>query len=485
MSASEYRKIGAMKSVADFRESLSDLGIDLPCDDEILPAPQSPLAQPIEVMGRTLGNRFAVQPMEGWDAARDGRPTERVRRRWRRFGLSGAKLVWGCEAVAVRFDGRANPNQLLLTESTAADIAALREDLVQAHVEATGASDDLLVGLQLTHSGRFSRPDGEPRPTILYHHPLLDRRVGIGPDYPVMADDEIWALIEDFARAAALARECGFDFVDLKHCHGYLGHEFLSAHTRAGEFGGSLENRTRFLREVVARVRARAPGLGIAVRLSAYDLAPYVPDPDQSRPGRPGPGIPESFCECTPYRYGFGVDPDQPTEIDLAEPCALMEQMRALGIRLVNLTAGSPYYTPHIQRPALYPPCDAYGPPEDPLVGVARQMHVTRYLKELCPDMAFVGTGYTYLQDYLPNVAQAAVREGWTDFVGLGRSMLAYPELPRDVLSGRPIDAKRLCRTFSDCTTAPRLGLPSGCYPLDPFYKTSPDTRTLAQRKRR
>jgi len=87
--------------------------------------------------------------------------------------------------------------------------------------------------------------------------------------------------------------------------------------------------------------------------------------------------------------------------------------------------------------------------------------------------MMFVGTAYSYLQEFLPHVSQAAVREGWVDSVGLGRITLSYPELARDVLQGRPLDRKRFCRTFSDCTTGPRNALPSGCYPLDNHYKKS------------
>jgi 2,4-dienoyl-CoA reductase-like NADH-dependent reductase (Old Yellow Enzyme family) len=176
---------------------------------------------------------------------------------------------------------------------------------------------------------------------------------------------------------------------------------------------------------------------------------------------------------------------DHPTEIDLTEPLELVGMLRDLGITLVNITAGSPYYNPHIQRPALYPPSDAYLPPEDPLVGVARQMYVVRTLKEQCPGLLTVGTAYTYLQEYLPHVAQAAVREGWTDCVGFGRLALSYPELPADLLSGVGLKTKKLCRTFSDCTTAPRNGLPSGCYPLDPDYKRSPEAVRLAEIKKK
>jgi 2,4-dienoyl-CoA reductase-like NADH-dependent reductase (Old Yellow Enzyme family) len=493
MIIGDYPKIATFKSAAAFRAHLDELGIAIPVDDDIRQGTDSPLAQgfpvPLGDASRTVfnvANRFAIHPREGWDGTTDGAPSDNTIRRWKRFGESGAKLIWGGEAVAVRPDGRANPNQLVLSGENMGPIAAPREALVHSHREAMGDDSGLLIGLQLTHSGRFARPVDKKRlePAILYHHPILDRKFGLPDDYPVLTDDDIRGLIDDFVIAAKRAHQCGFHFVDLKHSHGYLGHEFLSAFTRPGPYGGSLENRTRFLRELVAGIRSEAPGLGIGVRLSAFDLVPYQPDPYQSSEGMLGPGIFENYCGAMPYRFAFGVNQDQPTDIDLTETVALFEILRSLDIRFLNLTAGSPYYNPHIQRPALYPPSDGYQPPEDPLVGVARQMEVVRYLKQLFPDFALVGTAYSYLQEFLPHVAQPAIREGWVDFVGLGRLVLSYPELPKDLLSGNSVQTKRLCRTFSDCTTAPRNGLVSGCYPLDPHYKKSPDMAILARIKK-
>jgi NADPH2 dehydrogenase len=290
-----------------------------------------------------------------------------------------------------------------------------------------------------------------------------------------MQDDEIDRLIEDFVASAKLAQEAGFDFVDVKHCHGYLGHEFLTAIDRPGKYGGSFENRTRFLRNVVAGIRNAAPGLDIGVRLSAFDFIPFQPDLENERQGR--------AAEYNgSYPYAFGGD-GSGVGIDLTEPLAFLDLLEELGIRLVCVTAGSPYYNPHIQRPALFPPSDGYQPPEDPLVGVARQIGVTAALKRARPEMIMVGSGYSYLQDWLPNVAQAVIRSGGADFVGLGRMVLSYPELPADVLAGRPYQRKRICRTFSDCTTAPRNGLISGCYPLDPYYKERPEAEELTQIK--
>lgn len=471
-----YRKVAQLRSADDFRSHLASIGVQLPFDETVISGPDSPLAQPCVVQGRTIGNRFAVLPMEGWDGTPDGHITELVKRRWTHFGESGAKLIWGCEAVAVRHDGRANPRQLVINSDTAGELAALREHLADTHRQRYSRSDDLLIGLQLTHSGRFARPDADGRlkPHILYHHPLLDKKFHTPADYPVMSDGEIEQLIEDFVRAAVLAQQAGFDFVDLKHCHGYLGHEFLSAVERPGSYGGSFDNRTRFLRELVAGVRRDAPALQIGVRLSAFDWIPLRAGADET-------GVPEDWDGV--YPYAFGGD-GTGMGINLAEPHAFLNLLQALDIRLVCITAGSPYYNPHIQRPALFPPSDGYQPPEDPLAGVARQIAATAQLKQAHPDLVVVGSGYSYLQDWLPNVAQYVVRAGLTDFVGLGRMILSYPELPADILSGSPLQRKRICRTFSDCTTAPRSGLVSGCYPLDEFYKTRPEAARLDAAKR-
>jgi NADPH2 dehydrogenase len=478
-------RIGSVKDVARLQEHLASLGLAIPCDAEILSGPDSPLQVPIRAERIEIGNRIAVQPMEGWDGTRDGNPTENTIRRWRRFGRSGAKLIWGGEAVAVAPDGRANPNQLLIALHTERGLAQLRAALIDEHRHTTGSDKGLLIGLQLTHSGRYSRPNGHdcPEPRIAYHHPILDRQLNLS-DAPVLTDAEIDAIVAKFHMAASMARKLGFDFVDIKHCHGYLGHELLGAHTREGRYGGSFENRTRFLRQIVQGIRAIAPGLHIGVRLSAFDLVPFRQDATGSSNGKRRAGIPENYENLIPYRYGFAVNPLNPLEPDLSETIRLLSLLQDLNIRLVNITAGSPYYTPHIQRPALYPPSDGYAPPEDPLVGVGRQMEATHFLKQKFPNLIFVGSAYSYLQDFLPHVAQAAIRLGWVDAVGLGRMVLTYPEILWEAMEGRTIERKRICRTFSDCTTAPRKGLPSGCYPLDDYYKHSAQAEQLRKLKK-
>ncbi len=404
MSPQPILRLGTVKNVAAFQAHLHSLNVVIPCDAALVSGEQSPLRWPLLSGEIKIGNRIAVQPMEGWDGLADGNPSQNTIRRWQRFGHSGAKLIWGGEAVAVSHQGRANPNQLLAAPHTQKSLGKLRATLIEAHRSTAGSDDSLLIGLQLTDSGRYSRPNahGRPEPRILYRHPLLDRRVGLPGDYPLLTDADVEGIIENFHRAALMAWKLGFDFVDIKHCHGYLGHEFLSAHTREGRYGGSFENRTRFLREVVQGVRSVAPGLHIAVRLSAFDSVPFQPDPERSSNGKPGPGIPETRKDLIPYRWGFGVDPLNPTESDWSEPIRFLSLLEELGIRLVNLTAGSPYYNPHIQRPALYPPSNGYLPPEDPLLGVVRQMDATRRLKQQFANLIFVGTGYSYLQDFLP-----------------------------------------------------------------------------------
>lgn len=489
-SVPEFPRLSRFKTPEDFHAHVVALGLALPLDDCILTAAAgSPLAQPIDVLGRRVGNRWCVHPMEGWDGTREGGPSELTLRRWERFGRSGAKLIWGGEAVAVRHDGRANPHQLVAADHTQAGLAQLRETLLTAHRERFGSTDDLLLGLQLTHSGRFSRPNesGRPEPWILYHHPILDTRVGIRPDDDsrILSDEQIDRLIDDYVAAARIAAGVGFDFVDVKACHGYLGHEFLSAHTRPGRYGGSLENRTRFLRDVIERIREACPGLGIGVRMSVFDSVPFEDDPESRVTNRKGVGRPAAYQGCLPYRYGFGVNERDPLVPDLREPIEVLAKLRAMDVRLINATCGSPYYVPHIQRPAYYPPSDGYQPPEDPLVGVARQVETVRQLKRRFGDLVIVGTGYTYLQEFLPLVAQAVVRSGWADLVGIGRMVLSYPEMPADCLETGRLNVKAICRTFSDCTTGPRHGLVSGCYPLDDHYKSLPAAATLRDIKSR
>ncbi len=375
----EYPKVAQLKSVAAFRARLAELGLSLPVDEQILTAAAgSPLAASIELGGFRVGNRWCIHPMEGWDANRDGTPSEHTLRRWRNFGQSGAKLIWGGEAAAIEPDGRANANQTLAIASNREGLRQLLSVLREAHRKSFGRDDDLLVGLQLTHSGRFCRPEGDYRPRIAYHHPLLDAKFNIRADDQavVLSDDELERLIDSFVASARLAYDVGFQFVDVKACHGYLLHEFLSARRRPGKFGGDFEGRTRLLLSIIGRIRNELPRLMVGVRLSIFDTLPYKTSRDV--------GEPIEYQHLLPYEFGFGVDANEPLRYDLSEPIELLRLLKGAGVVAVNLSAGSPYYNPHVQRPAIFPPSDGYQPPEDPLVGVARQIEVARSARRPC-----------------------------------------------------------------------------------------------------
>ncbi|MSR75743.1 MAG: NADH:flavin oxidoreductase [Planctomycetes bacterium] len=425
-----------------------------------------PLAQPISVEGRLLPNRFAMHPMEGWDATENGEPSEFTMRRWRHFGRSGAALIWGGEAYAVVPEGRANPRQLCRhpQADNAGTLALLRAQVLAGRVEANCGDEPFLLGLQLTHSGRFAVPQiGKPRPRPAQRHPLLEQRYPTHANAELISDAELDDLILAYAATAKLAWNAGFDFVDLKACHGYLVHDLLGAHDRAGCYGGSFANRSRFLRMLVESVRSECMGLGIGVRLSAFDRVPHETDPT-TRLGHP-------MNHGTPWRHSFGVDQKQPSKADFSEPVELVRNLERMDVRLWNVSAGSPYWCPHAQRPAVFPPSDGYQPPHDPLQDVAALFAAAAAVRRAAPGLTVVSTGATYLQEWLPHVVEAQIASGNCDFVGLGRMLLSDPDYPRRYLREGRTERRLLCRTFSECTTAPREGRISGCYPLDPLYR--------------
>lgn len=474
-----FRPPGHFRDPASFRARWQAVDPTMDLVDDLRGA-DGPLGSEATIFGKTVANRWAIHPMEGWDGEASGGPSDHTLRRWRHFGKSGAGLIWGGEAFAVAEEGRANPRQLYLNPGidVPAALSDLRSAILKGREEAGVLEEPCAIGLQLTHSGRFSRPTASgPAARAAYRHPLLDPRSRLDESGRVLTDGELEGIGEQFVAAARLASAAGFDFVDVKCCHGYLLHELLGAHMREGPYGGSFENRTRLFRRIVEAVRAECPDLDIGCRVSIVDLVPFVPSEE-------GPGRPEEHSGLLPYTYGFGIDADDPTRPDFHEPARFLELLRDLSISAVNLTVGSPYYNPHIQRPAAYPPSDGYQPPEDPLHGVAFQLDAVRRCKAAAPDLQMVGSGYTYLQEWLPHVAEFEVEQGHVDFVGLGRMVLSYPELPADALARRPFDRKKFCRTFSDCTTAPRNGMLSGCFPLDDYYRALPEAQRLKDLKR-
>jgi 2,4-dienoyl-CoA reductase-like NADH-dependent reductase (Old Yellow Enzyme family) len=391
---------------------------------------------PLAVGGRTAGNRFAIHPMEGCDGTLDGAPEDLTFRRWARFGGGGAKLLWG-EAVAIDPDARANTRQLLLSE---ANLSALERMVALARSE-HGPASDFLVGLQLTHSGRWSYPT----PLVMFHDPAL-RNNG-----RIITDAELDRLQDLYVRAALRARDIGVDFVDIKQCHRYLLSEMLAARTRPGKYGGSIENRTRFVREVLARLAHEAPDLIRATRMNFFDGVPYRKN--ASGIGEPIPGATENYLE-------------------LDDAIDALRLFRDSGLQLVNVTAGCPYFNPHVGRPADKEPPDGYGAPEPQLVGVARHFQLAEAARRACPDVPVVGTGYSYLRQYAVEAGEANLRDGRVSAVGMGRGAIAYPDFARDV----HMDKRKVCITVSYCTTLMRAKgneqgqYAAGCAPRDPVY---------------
>ena len=450
------------KSSQSLRDDARRLGLNVELDDDL-----TPLREPLRVSGRKVGSRLAIQPMEGCDGNLDGTPGELTLRRYRRFGAGGAKLIWG-EACAVVPEGRANSRQLLINESTAPALEQIVITCRRAHVEFCGSDHDLLIGLQLTHSGRYSFQ----RPILARHDPLLDPRTildkatgaSVTQDSPLIGDDELDRLLEVYAAAASLAYRIGFDFVDLKQCHGYLLNELLAARTRPGKYGGSFENRCRWICALAARIRDDNPGKLVATRLNVHDGLPYLKGPD-------GQGVP--LPVAGPVFSCWGSRDDDPLVPDLTEPIALVGKLREAGVELVNVSLGSPYTSPHLVRPFEYPPPDGYETPEHPLVGVDRHFRLTAEIQRAFPDLAVVGSGYSWLQAFAAQAGAANVPAGRTTFVGIGRGALSQPDFGRRIMAGETLDRKRLCRTFSYCTALMRskhndLGqFATGCPPFD------------------
>ncbi|MBM3190490.1 MAG: NADH:flavin oxidoreductase, partial [Chloroflexi bacterium] len=432
------------KSLEELLAAASALGLKLPAAEDL-----APLARRVRIGSRWTPNALTIHPMEGCDGAADGRPDELTFRRYVRFARGGAGLLW-FEATAIVQEGRANPRQLLLTPDSAPAFARLREEALAAGREVNGSDYQPLTTLQLTHSGRYSRPVDKPAPIIAHHDGLLDKALGIPEDHALISDEALDRLQDRWVEAARLAQACGYDGVDIKSCHRYLLSELLAAHTRPGRYGGSFENRTRLLRSVVQRVRDELPDLALTIRLNVYDGHPYP--------------------------WGWGVSREDPTMPDMTEPLRLIGLLREAGAAAINITAGNPYYTPHINRPFDQNVVGGYTPDEHPLVGVARLIGLARQAKEAYPDLVVMGTGYSWLRQYLGNVAAAVLARGWADLVGVGRGAFAYPDYARDLLTQGAMDPRKCCITCSRCTQIMRDHGRSGCVPLDrevygPIYR--------------
>jgi len=375
--------------------------------------------------------------MEGCDGDAQGRPERLPYRRYDRFAAGGAGLIWA-DAIAVIHEARANPRQLWLHEGSREAFAAMVTRIRQKAAEANGAGHRPVVVAQLTHSGRYSKPEGVARPIIAqrdpYRDPLApqqrpdpDRKSRIPEDWPLVTDEYLDKLQDAYVEAARIAFEVGFDAVDIKSCHGYLINELLACHNRPGKYGGSFENRTRFVLEVIDRIRAKLGDRArVVTRLGVYDAIPYP--------------------------YGWAVDKDDYTKPDLTEPKKLIALLRQRGVSLINITVANPYYNPHVGRPFNEPIVGGYAEPEHPLVGVERLVRITGEIQQAFPDVAFVGTGYSWLRTLFANVGAGNKAKGLVTLVGAGRMGFAYPGFARDIVNDGRMYPDKVCVGCSACT---------------------------------
>jgi 2,4-dienoyl-CoA reductase (NADPH2) len=410
------------KSKEELINKAKQLGFDLPFDEDI-----SALLSPIIIEDHNISNRLVIQPMEGYDSSKDGSPSDLTRRRYLRYAEGGSGMVW-FEAVAVSHQGRSNPRQLWLHQENIDNFEFLCRDM-KKHALAHNKNQMLVI--QLTQSGRYSRPAGKPEPLVPQLNPILDK----GTPY-ILTDDDLKRIQDQYVAASRLALLAGFDAVDIKACHGYLIHELLSSKNREGSIYGGPETykRFRFLLETIDRIKAEVPGIILTVRLNIYDA----------------------------YKGGFGVGIDEISP-DFTEPEMLISELRLRGIRLLNITMGSPYYNAYVTRPFDNPLPGVLPPDEHPIIGVMRMINGTSKIQQKFPDMHIVGSAYSYLRQYAPNVGAAVIKKKDAALIGFGRNSFAYPSFANDLLTNGYADPDKVCITCSGCTRLIRNLRPGGC----------------------
>lgn len=415
------------KTLEELKNDMDNLNINFPVEKDL-----DVLMEEVKVGNKVIPNRFAIHPMEGADGNNDGTPGELTLRRYKRYAEGGAGLIW-FEAVAVNETGRANSSQLYINEDTVDEIKDMVDTVRKRAHEVMGDAFNPYLVIQLTHSGRF----GENR-DILFHQDLVDNAARVSKDKEVMNDGELEQLEEDFLKAAKLARKAGFDAVDVKACHRYLLSENLAAHTREGKYGGSYENRTRLLKNALKKI-SNEVDIDLAVRLNIFDSIPYP--------------------------YGWGTDEDG--NEDHSEPKRLVRELEEIGVKLINITAATPYIYPHINRPYDLPGNLGYEPPEHPLIGVERLLNLGRMVQEEAKKAVVIGTGYSWLRQYAPYVAAGVINKGWTTMVGFGRQAFAYPDFAKDIIENKELNPRKVCITCSKCAELKAKKKNSGCVVRD------------------
>lgn len=428
------------KTLEDVKAKAAELGLTLPFAEDT-----HALATPLTVRNIPFPNRMGIAPMEGADSLPDGSPSDYTTRRYVKEAVGGAAIIW-FEAISIVEEGRSSQTQLLLTKDNLAAYQKLTAAVKEAGMKANGYAPHLI--LQANHSGRYSNPDNKPAPMIAYRHPELEQ-YRIADDSCIVSDDYLKGLEEKFGEAAALAKQAGFDAVDIKSCHGYLLAELSSAHTRPGPYGGSYENRTRLLKNAILAAKPyEDDSFMVTARLGIYDG--YA------------------------YPYGFGVSEGSGLTPDLTEPIRLVAELhRDYGLDLIDLTMGNPYATTHVTRPF---DAGKYPPDEHPFEGLARMIHGIGAVKKAVPGIAVLGSAPTYLRQFADLYAAGAVEQGLCDGMLFGRMAFADPDFANEILHTGRIDPGRVCLTCGKCGDLIRAHKPTGCVIRDsktfmPFYR--------------
>ncbi|MHC4645512.1 MAG: oxidoreductase [Planctomycetota bacterium] len=435
-----------LKSIEDLRRLAGGLGVQMEAIEDV-----SILAEPVEAGGLIMANSLAIHPMEAADGDCEGRPGELTFRRYERFAAGGAGLIW-VEAISVVPEGRANPRQLWLNEDSREGFAALIRQIRQTARNGELHHKPVIVA-QLTHSGRYSKPEGRGHPLILQRDPYRDAltlqhapdasaKSKIPDNWQVLTDEYLDGLVDAYVTAAKIAFEIGFDAVDIKSCHGYLVGELLVSRRRQGKYGGPFENRVRFLLGVIDRIHAElGEDKQVVTRLGVYDAVPYP--------------------------FGWGVDENDCTRADLVEPKKLIALLVERGVRLINISIANPHYNPHYGRPFIDPIIGSYQSPEHPLSGVGRLISLAGEIQKGFSEIAVVGTGYSWLRTLMANVAAASKKDGLASIIGVGRMAFAYPDFAKDIILKGRLDAKKVCVACSKCSQIMVDGGRIGCVVRD------------------
>jgi len=366
---------------------------------------------------RSTTNRLAAQPMEGNCGGAGGAVSELCLEKYRQQ----AKGKWGiiiAEAISVTPNSLARKDALVMSRQNLDGFKRLVDAVKQIN-------PDTVLLFQITHSGPVSNP-------------TFSEKVCVTPggEGRYLPTDEIARIKDAFVECSLLSEAAGADGIDFKICHGYLCAELLRpANNRNDKWGGSFENRTRFLREGIAEIAARRKSKDFILgsRFSMYE------------------GI----------RGGCGTTSSEEIIENLTEMKQLIELMGTMGMDYINVSAGIPAKTPIITRPV-------------PIAELMYLHHLryTRFAKEtlqaIGSDTKVIGSAYSVLQERALPVAEEMLEKNYADFIGWGRQTLADPLMPVKLMNNEKVD---YCIACSGCSKMMIKQIEVGCMMFNPYYK--------------